>query len=293
MAYPWFRAYSEMLHDPKIRRMTPAQRWVWVGLLCLASDSAERGTLELAPGIAYEYEDLALAVDAEQEDVERCLETATQMSMVRVDGSKLIIVNWDKRQYDNPSDAPERARARQRKHRESRRDDEPCHEQPTECVTSDVTSDVTSMSRDVTSMSRDVTTQIRLDTDTDSDTEAAAAPASAPQADPAVTAVIERWESVIAREASPADCSTLRGWLEEYGAERVNYAVGQCHIYGAPKLAYVWRVLADGGVPRASPDPPPKPKPSGPVVILNPLTGKREVIGGNGNTAGREPTSPG
>ena len=114
MSYPWFRAYSEMLHDPKLRRMSPSQRWVWIGLLCLASDAPERGVLELAPGVAYEIEDLAGTIGAEEEDVKRCLDIADSLGMMRTEGSALILVNWEKRQYDNPSDAPEQTRERKR-----------------------------------------------------------------------------------------------------------------------------------------------------------------------------------
>ena len=62
--YTWFRMYSEVIHDPKIRKLSPAQRWVWVGLLCLASESDTRGVLEIAPGVPYEPEDLASLLGA-------------------------------------------------------------------------------------------------------------------------------------------------------------------------------------------------------------------------------------
>ncbi|HPL30073.1 MAG TPA: phage replisome organizer N-terminal domain-containing protein [Anaerolineae bacterium] len=156
MAYPWFRAYSEMLHDPKIKRMTPEQRWVWVGLLCLASDSDERGVIELAPGVAYELDDFEAALDVDVATIDACLQKAVQLNMIKYDGTKLIIVNWERRQYDNPSDVPERTRARQRKHREATRDAEACHERA---------------AGSVTSASRDVTTQTRLDTESDRDTD--------------------------------------------------------------------------------------------------------------------------
>jgi len=155
MAYPWFRAYSEMLHDPKLLRMTPEQRWVWVGLLCLASDSDERGVLELAPGVPYDLDDLEAALHVDAQTVDCCLNIAAKLGMIQRDGSKLIIANWDKRQYDNPSDTPKQTRERQRKHRSSR-EEAPRHDQAPGRVTTAVTT-----------MSRDVTTQIRLDTDTD------------------------------------------------------------------------------------------------------------------------------
>lgn len=115
--YTWFRMYSEVIHDPKIRKLSPAQRWVWVGLLCLASESDTRGVLEIAPGVPYEPEDLASLLGVSAEDASACLQLLERMGMIRWDDTKLIIVNWDKRQYLYPSDAPEQTRARQRRRR--------------------------------------------------------------------------------------------------------------------------------------------------------------------------------
>lgn len=270
MAYPWFRAYSEMLHDPKIRRMSPAQRWVWVGLLCLASDSEERGTLELAPGVAYDLDDFEGALGVDAETVETCLAMAAKLGMIRYDGTKLIIVNWDKRQYDNPSDVPEATRARQRKHRQAQRDEPACHEQAPERVTTAVTT-----------MSRDVTTQTRLDTDTDTDIapaaqhEPVAADAASNPGAKAIGAVYQAWEDVNPRrQVTPLDADKLAALVDEHGAEAVLGAIRAANDYGKPYLAYIDAVLRNKGAPVELP---PKPKPKNPIVrVHNPVTDQIE-----------------
>lgn len=64
--FPWFRLYAnEMLGDRKMKRIhkltgiSKAEiRGVWVSLLCLASESPERGMLLFDGGVPYDYDDL-------------------------------------------------------------------------------------------------------------------------------------------------------------------------------------------------------------------------------------------
>ena len=62
---PWFRVYSEILHDNKIRRICRktghAKALVlgfWVCMLSLASESPSRGTLSISEDIPLTVEDL-------------------------------------------------------------------------------------------------------------------------------------------------------------------------------------------------------------------------------------------
>lgn len=41
----WFRFYSEVLHDPKVRRLSDRRFRQWVNLLCIANASEPRGVL--------------------------------------------------------------------------------------------------------------------------------------------------------------------------------------------------------------------------------------------------------
>ncbi|MCL6443142.1 MAG: hypothetical protein K6T83_06760 [Alicyclobacillus sp.] len=47
----WFRFYTEAISDTKIRRLPPAQRWLWVVMLSLARKSNRHfGWLEKGEG---------------------------------------------------------------------------------------------------------------------------------------------------------------------------------------------------------------------------------------------------
>lgn len=104
----------------------------------------------------------------------------------------------------------------------------------------------------------------RSSTDSDSDTtsdadadatstSSAADAAAAPAYDPEIEAIATAWEDVTGKPNTAADCQTLIRWLDEYPRERILYGIEQAHLHGALKLAYVYRVLVDGGAPRASP----------------------------------------
>ena len=117
MPLPWFRLYTEILHDPKLRRVNPDTRWVWIGLLCLASDSPERGQLLICDGIALTVADLASAIGVESSLVESAIITFTQLRMLeQEEDGTYRITNWDSRQFksDNSTERVQRFRERQR-----------------------------------------------------------------------------------------------------------------------------------------------------------------------------------
>jgi len=43
--YRWFRLHSEVRADPKLRVLPYDERWVFICLLCFASEQEERGTI--------------------------------------------------------------------------------------------------------------------------------------------------------------------------------------------------------------------------------------------------------
>lgn len=56
---PWFRVYVEMVRDRKLRRLTPAQRWLWVVMMACARESPVPGFLMLSEAAPLTAEDLA------------------------------------------------------------------------------------------------------------------------------------------------------------------------------------------------------------------------------------------
>lgn len=139
MSITWFRLYHDLPNDIKLRRFTPQEKWAWVALLCLASQSKDRGVVE-----------------AENEDIaDYCEFNCTQdwlyfrdkliakgMLEINADG-KLHILNWENRQYEKPSDRPEAVNARVKKHRAKKKEKAvtPCNALQTPCNATDTDPD--------------------------------------------------------------------------------------------------------------------------------------------------------
>lgn len=61
---PWFRLYTEMPTDPKIRRLRkPEYKWLWTVLMCFARMSPEPGYLLISDGQPVDPEDIADIAD--------------------------------------------------------------------------------------------------------------------------------------------------------------------------------------------------------------------------------------
>jgi len=113
MRMPWFRMYHEARNDRKLDTLADDEFRVWHRLLCFASEQEERGVIA--------YDDLfLLAIEVARGDQELLSHVVTRLSalkIIRDDGHALVFLNFVKRNYDKPSDAPEATRERKRKSR--------------------------------------------------------------------------------------------------------------------------------------------------------------------------------
>lgn len=152
-SFPWFRMYSEARNDPKLESLPDDQFRVWFRLLCLASETKERGSLPEA--------DYLLAVNCAKGDealLERTIASLVKLRIIAQDDDVLFFRAFASRQYGKPSDAPDATSERKRRQRERDR------------VTRKPAEDAPAHSN-VTPMSRDVTRGHDPDTDTERDTE--------------------------------------------------------------------------------------------------------------------------
>jgi hypothetical protein len=101
----WFRLYTKGWLDGSIRsQLTPAERSVWCDLLCLASESRERGKIQRSKGTPYTYQQLAnsfdIPLDLLVSTIEKCAKDGNPDNplitriIIEDDGS-LTIGNWD------------------------------------------------------------------------------------------------------------------------------------------------------------------------------------------------------
>lgn len=100
---PWFRFYVEAMRDPKMGRLTPTQRWLWVGLLAAARESCDPGYLMVADGMAYTLGDISRYADVPVREVEKGIDAMIALGMVAFDGESnaWFIPSWNDRQFES------------------------------------------------------------------------------------------------------------------------------------------------------------------------------------------------
>jgi hypothetical protein len=111
----WFRLYSETIRDPKVRRLPPEHRWLWIALLCLASESPERGRLLIAPRLPATILDIQDAALLPIDLVDTGLRSLEEADMIARDEDGVWRVTaWERRQYasDSSTERVRRHRAR-------------------------------------------------------------------------------------------------------------------------------------------------------------------------------------
>ncbi|WDL96385.1 DnaD domain protein [Alicyclobacillus sp. ALC3] len=111
----WFRFYTETIHDRKIRRLPPAQRWLWVTVLAIARSSPEPGRLLISEGVPVVVADLVDAAAITRKDVNAGLQAFTEQNMLTVENGVYVVSHWDERQFSADSSKERVRRYRERK----------------------------------------------------------------------------------------------------------------------------------------------------------------------------------
>lgn len=123
---PWFRFYTEAIHDRKLRRIPPTQRWVWVVVLALARQSPLPGYLLLADDgnktVPLDFKDISDAAAVKPSDVRAALKAFEDLGMIEKDPNMgaMKVRKWNDRQFES-DDVTERTR--QHRSKEQRRND--------------------------------------------------------------------------------------------------------------------------------------------------------------------------
>lgn len=120
--FPWFKFYTEFIHDPKMRRFNDADHGVWAKILCLASESPIRGKLLITKREPMTVKDIKNSIYTDYSDEEllalfKIWRHLGMMGFYENDGQitgAIEIINFVKRQG---SDVPEAINERVRKFR--------------------------------------------------------------------------------------------------------------------------------------------------------------------------------
>jgi len=109
----WFKLHSDFRNDPKIKRLPIAERYAFIILLCLANESETRGTIT-----GLDDDDIAFELEMQVEDWKTLRSKFKVKGFIDFTQEQILIRNWDKRQYDKPSDHPDATKERKRLQRQ-------------------------------------------------------------------------------------------------------------------------------------------------------------------------------
>lgn len=106
----WFRFYHDALDDPKVQRLPGDLFKFWVNILCLASQSDDRGLIKQD---AFE---IAFALRVSDDDAERMLAELIKRNLLDEMAEGYEIHNWSARQFksDNVAERVQEHRAKQK-----------------------------------------------------------------------------------------------------------------------------------------------------------------------------------
>lgn len=134
MPLPWIKMWLEALDDPKLTRLSLAERGAWWGILELAG-KCEAGGKILSGGQGLDMDEIADALHIKiGEDRQALVSMIAKMekrgSLVWNENNTLTVIHWEERQRIPPSARPEAIAERVRQHRERRKKTEESEESP-------------------------------------------------------------------------------------------------------------------------------------------------------------------
>jgi hypothetical protein len=105
----WFRFYNETIDDPKMRKLDDKSFRIFVFLLCLASESKERGKI-FEPD-----EDIIWRLRIKEKDYRKAISILESLDIISYENNVLIINKWEKRQFESDGSTERVKRFRERK----------------------------------------------------------------------------------------------------------------------------------------------------------------------------------
>ncbi|RXG62812.1 hypothetical protein ES695_20280 [Candidatus Atribacteria bacterium 1244-E10-H5-B2] len=93
----WIKIYPEgFLRRTLFKELIPAERWVWIGFLCLAGDSAIDGKICLTEDMGYTDEQIAKLLDTDINLLRMSKKKMIKFEKISVDKNNVIqILNWN------------------------------------------------------------------------------------------------------------------------------------------------------------------------------------------------------
>lgn len=120
MPLPWIKMWLEALDDPKLTRLSLAERGAWWGILKLAGKCHAGGKI-VSGGLGLDIDEIADALhiksSGDRQALDSMIAKMEKRGSLRRNESVLIVVHYEERQRIPPSATPEAVAERVRRHR--------------------------------------------------------------------------------------------------------------------------------------------------------------------------------
>jgi len=105
---PWIKLWFDMLGDPKMTRLSIAERGCWDGILLLAGQSPVRGKLMLTESTPMNISDIARSLGLKSHEIRHlksCISKMIELNSLKWNSNNCLeVINFFKRQDRYPSD---------------------------------------------------------------------------------------------------------------------------------------------------------------------------------------------
>ena len=104
---PWIKLWFEIIGDPKMTRLSSAEKWYWIGILLLAGQSPIRGKLMLTSTEPMSADDISAALSLSAEEIpqlKNCIAKLQKLGSLALNSNCFEVVHFKERQEVYESD---------------------------------------------------------------------------------------------------------------------------------------------------------------------------------------------
>lgn len=237
----WIKLYVELNHDPKIARLTWAQRGIWSALLALAGEFNDRDEDELETGRLDTLPNVAWHIRCDEGELREAVGAMIGLGMVEAlsegPDEVLFLVNYGRRQATPDSAKPSAVTERVKRHRNARR--------------ARRNDSVTTLQADVTTREEegDKDTDLEVDEEQTAQSGAPAPPLSSSLSSSGDLSLEDLVVEVFGG-IRQTDRGRIKAFVEAYGEDEVRFALDEADAQSKPTWPYIRGILENRRIER-------------------------------------------
>jgi hypothetical protein len=104
----WFRLWTDIVNDPKMRKITDSQFRTLIYLMCLASEEDSEGTINFSAS------DISWRIRRTETQVKSTLKSLSGLEILGPLDKSIVFLNWNKRQPISDNDAENKRKQREK-----------------------------------------------------------------------------------------------------------------------------------------------------------------------------------